>query len=95
MGSGSPIRWNDALHPDGTIDRRSPTGHNYTTRPGRRLLFPTLCLPTTSLPATAPPSDRGREVMMPTRKNTRAQDRLRCIEAERAHNLARRDRPPP
>lgn len=92
-----PTGWRDQQHPDGTIDWTSPTGHTYTTRPGSRLLFPSLCLPTAAPPANPPesPSDRGRDVMMPTRRRTRAQDRLGCIRAERAYNLAQRDKPPP
>ncbi|MGV0625663.1 DUF222 domain-containing protein [Mycolicibacter minnesotensis] len=89
--------WSDRQHPNGAIDWTAPTRHSYTTQPGSLLLFPGLCLPTTGPPGTAPapPADRGREVMMPTRRRTRSQDRLRCIEAERADNLAQRDRPPP
>lgn len=89
--------WRDHQHPDGTIDWTSPTGHTYTTRPGSRLLFPSLCLPATAPPAaaTGSPSELGREVMMPIRRRTRAQDRLRCIQTERAYNLAQRDKPPP
>ncbi|UVO11803.1 HNH endonuclease [Mycobacterium sp. SVM_VP21] len=87
--------WCDRQLPDGSIDWRSPTGHVYTTRPGSSLLFPSLCLPTTAPPANAPASSADRNVMMPRRKSTRIQDRLRCIEAERAYNLVQRDRPPP
>ncbi|MGB3473659.1 MAG: hypothetical protein WBA69_02625, partial [Mycobacterium sp.] len=87
--------WSDRQHPNGTIEWTSPTGHTYTTQPGSRLLFPSLCLPTTAPPARAPSSSADRNVMMPTRNSTRSQDRLRCIEAERAYNLAQRDRPPP
>jgi hypothetical protein len=68
--------------------------------PGSRLLFPTLCLPTGQIPAAATqnrePGDRG--AMMPTRKRTRAQDRVYRIDAERALNathVAERNRPPP
>lgn len=89
--------WSDSQHPNGVIEWTSPTGHTYTTQPGSRLLFPSLCLPTAALPATiavAAP-DHGRDVMMPTRRSTRAQDRLRCIAAERADNVAQRERPPP
>ncbi|MGB5798098.1 MAG: DUF222 domain-containing protein [Mycolicibacter algericus] len=92
-----PGGWHDTQHPDGTIEWTSPTGHTYTTRPGSRLMFPGLCLPTAAPPATAPapPPDSGREVMMPTRRRTRAQDRLGCIQAERARNLSQLDKPPP
>jgi hypothetical protein len=92
--------WYDEQRPDGTIVWTSPTGQTYTTRPGSRLLFPTLCLPTGELPTAPktyrPPGDRG--VMMPRRRRTREQDRAYRIDAERALNAARvaeRNQPPP
>lgn len=73
------------LIPDGTIIWTSPTGHTYTTRPGSRLLFPSLCLPTGELAvppaADRPPGDPG--VMIPTRRRTRQQDRTHRINAQR------------
>jgi hypothetical protein len=76
------------------------TGRTYVTRPGSRLLFPTLCLPTGELPAPprteTPSGDRG--VMMPKRRRTREQDRAYRINAERALNATHaveRNRPPP
>ncbi|MGB3285138.1 HNH endonuclease signature motif containing protein [Mycolicibacter algericus] len=90
-----PGGWSDRQHPDGSIDWTSPTGHTYTTRPASRLLFPGLSLPTATPPATTPPVGHQRDLMMPTRRTTRAQDRLRCINTERALNLAQRERPPP
>ena len=78
----------------------SPTGQTYVTRPGSRLLFPALCLPTGELPDVpntyrTPPGDRG--LMMPKRRRTRAQDRAYRIDAERALNgahVAERNQPP-
>jgi hypothetical protein len=92
--------WRDEQRPDGTVIWTSPSGHSYTTRPGSSLLFPTLCLPTGELP-TAPrsyqlPDYRG--VMMPERRRTRMQDRVRRINAERSLNaahIAERNQPPP
>jgi hypothetical protein len=82
--------WRDEQRPDGTITWTSPSGHKYLTRPGSRLLFPALCLPTGELPTTPtshpPPGDRG--TMMPTRRRTREQDRTHRIDAERALNAA-------
>jgi hypothetical protein len=78
----------------------SPTGQIYTTRPGSRLLFPSLCLPTGEVP-TAPtvmPSPGDRGVMMPLRRRTRQEDRARRIDAERALNgahIAERNQAPP
>jgi hypothetical protein len=95
--------WRDQQRPDATViwtSPTSPTGQTYTTRPGSRLLFPSLCLPTGELPSGAtvdrPPGDRG--VMMPLRRRTREQDRARRIAAERALNdahIAERNQPPP
>ncbi|CPR13491.1 HNH endonuclease [Mycobacterium bohemicum DSM 44277] len=86
--------WRDKQWPDGTIVWTSPTGQTYTTRPGSRLLFPSLCVPTGELPtgATSLPASGQRGIMMPTRRRTRVQDRSRRIDAERALNRVRRDR---
>jgi Domain of unknown function (DUF222) len=95
-----PDGWRDEQHPDGTITWKTPSGHVYTTRPGSRLLFPTLSLPTGQLPSAPtielPSGLRG--LMMPSRRRTRQQDRDRRIEAERALNadlVAERNEPPP
>ncbi|QUR68559.1 HNH endonuclease signature motif containing protein [Mycobacterium spongiae] len=95
-----PGGWRDRQHPDGTITWTSPSGHTYTTRPGSRLLFPSLCLPTAQLPlaATADRPLGHRGATMPTRSRTRQQDRAHRINAERALNagrVAERNQPPP
>ena len=69
--------WRDEQHPDGTVVWTSPTGQKYVARPGSRLLFPALCLPTDELP-TAPMGYRSsgnRDLLMPKRRRTREQDR--------------------
>jgi hypothetical protein len=78
----------------------APSGQTYATRPGSRLLLPSLCLPTGELPTAPtidrPPTDRG--LMMPKRRRTREQDRAYRIDAERALNaghVAERNIPPP
>jgi hypothetical protein len=73
---------------DGTVIWTSPSGQTYLTRPGSRLLFPALCLPTGELPTTptAYQPSSGRGIMMPTRRRTREQDRAYRIDAERALN---------
>jgi hypothetical protein len=92
--------WRDEQRPDGAVIWTSASGHTYTTRPGSRLFFPTLCMPTGELP-TAPTVDRPpnfRGVMMPRRGRTREQDRIYRINAERALNaahVAERNQPPP
>jgi Domain of unknown function (DUF222) len=92
--------WHDEQRPDGTIIWTAPSGQTYTTRPGSRLLFPSLCAPTGELPTAPtvdrPPNDRG--LMMPKRRRTREQDRAYRIDAERALNdghVAERNKPPP
>jgi hypothetical protein len=92
--------WSDEQRPDGTIVWTAPSGQAYTTHPGSRLLFPTLCVPTAELPPAAvvdrPLGNRG--IMMPKRRRTREQDRARRIDAERALNaahIAERNQPPP
>ncbi|WP_205873249.1 HNH endonuclease signature motif containing protein [Mycobacterium camsae] len=81
--------WRDRQLPDATIIWTAPTGHTYTTRPGSRLCFPSLCGPTEPIPATStPPADGPRGLMMPIRRRTRAQHRQARVNAERAQNLA-------
>ena len=92
--------WSDQQRPDGTITWTAPSGQIYVTRPGSRLLYPSLSAPTGQLPTAPtihrPVSDRG--IMMPKRRRTREQDRAYRIEAERALNaahVAERNIPPP
>lgn len=74
----------------GTIVWTSPTGHRYVTKPGGSLLFPALAVPTGALilPTGTPPSDHNRGLMMPARRQTRAQDRAARISWERGINEA-------
>jgi hypothetical protein len=98
---GGPSGWRDRQLPDGTVIWTSPTGHTFTTHPGSRHLFPTLCEPTGTLwtgepPTIEPTGERG--VMMPKRRHTRAQNIAKAIKAERRLNddlVAERNRPPP
>lgn len=92
--------WRDEQRPDGTVIWTSPTSHTYITRPGSRLLFPSLCLPTGELPSVPRPNEPpgDRVIMMPMRRRTREQGRARRIDAERALNaghIAERNQPPP
>jgi hypothetical protein len=92
--------WGDEQYPDGSVVWTAPSGQTYTTRPGSRLLFPSLCLPTGELPttATAHGATGGRGIMMPRRRRTREQDRARRVARERALNAAHvveRNKPPP
>ena len=93
--------------PDGTVVWTSPDGQSYTTHPGSRLLFPRLCRPTAAVitrddlrDGAAPRTGRG--LMMPRRKQTRAQQRAKAIADQRrlnerpaAERIAERNKPPP
>ncbi len=87
--------WRDRQEPDGTVVWTSPRGQTYTTRPGSRLLFPTLCRPTAAVTASTnvPDARRNRTLMMPRRRATRAQDRAERIDAERSRNQELRESP--
>jgi hypothetical protein len=92
--------WLDRQRPDGTVIWTSPGGQTYTTHPGSRLLFPTLCRPTAPVTAAiyAPSVESHRALMMPRRNNTRTQNRAKRIDTERKLNdayVAERNRPPP
>jgi hypothetical protein len=95
--------WLDQQLPDGTVIWTAPDGQTYTTHPGSRIMFPTLCRPTAPVttpdPATATNNpDPSRGLAMPRRKHTRAENRQRAIEAERRLNdahIAERNKPPP
>ncbi len=84
--------------PDGTIIWTAPSGQTYTTHPGSRLLFPTLCKPTAPIAAPAATPEAASGLTMPRRTRTREQNRQRAIEAERRLNdayVAERNKPPP
>jgi hypothetical protein len=85
--------WLDRQLPDGTVMWTSPSGQSFTTDPGSRLLFPSLCRPTAPVttPATPPSIGPSRGLMMPRRTGTRAQDRAKRIDAERARNRQLRE----
>jgi hypothetical protein len=87
---GGPNGWRDRQLPDGTIVWISPHGRTYTTEPGSKLLFPSLCAPTAPVTITdasrseAPQHNTG--LTMPRRKRTRAQDRAQRIADDRRLN---------
>lgn len=94
--------WRDVQSPDGTVVWTSPSGQQFTTYPGSRVLFPALCRPTAVV--DVPPSDRTpvrnvpSGVGMPRRKQNRQQARERRIDEQRRANEAllepRDDEPP-
>jgi hypothetical protein len=72
----------------GTVIWTSPSGQSYTTRPGSRLLFPSLCLPTAPVTVTDAPAAHTAGLTMPPRMTTRTQGRLHRIDDERRLNEA-------
>jgi hypothetical protein len=89
--------WQDRQEPDGTVVWTSPTGHTYTTKPVGVLVFPALAVPTgtLTLPTTMPLPGENRGLMMPVRRQTRAQDRTARVSWERGINEARMAADPP
>jgi len=85
---GGPHGWRDRQRPDGTVFWTAPSGQSYTTQPGSRLLFPTLCLPTAPVTVTGTPTAHTAGLTMPRRKTTRARDRRHRIDDERRRNEA-------
>ncbi|MBY0288996.1 MAG: HNH endonuclease [Mycobacteriaceae bacterium] len=85
--------WELTLRPDGAAVWTSPTGHTYTTYPGSRAYFPEWDTHTGDLPPPPQPQtfSTDRDVMMPQRRRTRAQDRAARIKTARAQNNS----PPP
>ncbi|OBA86095.1 hypothetical protein A5662_03425 [Mycobacteriaceae bacterium 1482268.1] len=76
--------WSEHQLPDGTVTFTAPTGHTYRTEAHGGTLFPALAEPTADLGDIAVPDESPhRGVMMPTRKQTREQDRRDRITRER------------
>ncbi|MGO4447270.1 HNH endonuclease signature motif containing protein, partial [Mycobacterium sp. 2YAF39] len=80
--------WHDQQSPEGTVRWRSPRGQRYTTHPGSRIPFPSLCRPTASVcvPTNGAAAQPNRGLMMPRRTQTRAQSRREYIEQQRRLN---------
>ncbi|WP_454791374.1 HNH endonuclease signature motif containing protein [Mycolicibacterium lutetiense] len=76
--------WSDRQLPDGTVEFTAPTGHTYTTEPHGAAMFPALSQPTGDLTLPEPQAPTpNRGAMMPTRRQTREQDRQDRIAEER------------
>ncbi|WP_240630941.1 HNH endonuclease signature motif containing protein [Mycolicibacterium sp. GF69] len=85
--------WRDEQRADGTVIWTAPSGRTYATHPRSRFFYPCWDTTTAALPAVQRPADSGHKgVMMPRRRRTRSQDRLRRIERERALNAVDRRR---
>jgi hypothetical protein len=90
------LGWRDKQLRDGTIAWRSPRGRTYTTTLVGAQFFPQLGFPTgTLILPNSPPPSPNRDLAMPTRQRTRAQDRAYRIERERAQDRARYAADPP
>lgn len=87
IGNGG---WTDRQEPDGTIVWTTPSGRQHRAPPGSRLHFPdwdtTTPIPADTPPPTNKPPTPGRELRMPQRKRTRAQQHTANIKAERDYN---------
>jgi hypothetical protein len=80
--------WADRQFPDGTVVFTTPTGHTYRTQAHGGTLFPALAQPTGDLGEIKVPDESPhREVMMPTRRQTREQDRRDRINTERQQRI--------
>jgi hypothetical protein len=91
-----PAGWDEQQLADGTVIWTSPTGRTYTTRPLGAWFFPQLSVPTEKLVfPNSPPPGMNRELAMPKRKRTRAEDRAYRVQRKRALNRARYDADPP
>ncbi len=88
--------WKDRQYPDGTLVITTPAGVRYTTKPLTTLLFPDWNIATAPAPpprdtAAHSPTATGRQLKMPTRSSTRAQNRAAYIATERRLNKAQRE----
>ncbi len=77
------LGWTDRQFPGGTVTWTAPTGHTYSESHGGAM-FPALAQPTGDLgDIEVPDESPHRGVMMPTRRQTRDQDRRDRITKER------------
>jgi hypothetical protein len=90
--------WQDHQSADGTIVWTAPTGHQYRSPPGSRLLFPhwntTTPVPPIT-PTSGPPPMTDRGLKMPLRTRTRTAEHTARIRRERQRNQATIDNNPP
>ena len=85
-----PGGWTEQQSPDGTVTLIAPTGHRYTTTPAGGDLFSALSAPSGGLdpPAGTGPGGDNRGLAMPTRRQSRDQDRRDRIQRERGLRAA-------
>lgn len=89
--------WQEKQFADGTIIWTSPAGRAYTTTPGGSAFFPAMATATEELTIgpTVTNQSRGRTLMMPTRRRSRAEERAARIAWERGLNERRWAEDPP
>jgi hypothetical protein len=91
-----PGGWRELQLPNGTMIFTSPSNRVYRSEPFGAMLFGQLGVPTGELTlANPPPPGPHRELAMPKRKRTRAQERAYRIQRERNINAARYAADPP
>jgi hypothetical protein len=75
----------------------APTGHQYRSPPGSRLLFPAwnTTTPVKATAATQKNHSQDRGLAMPLRKRTRSAERAARIQGERQRNQDALDNNPP
>ena len=80
--------WSDEQLPDGTIVWTTPAGLRKHAPPGSRVLFPDwhTSTPVPETPVAAGPPAPGRELTMPLRTRSRADQHRRNITTERTRN---------
>ncbi len=89
--------WQEKQFSDGVILWTSPSGRLYTTTPDGALFFPQLGEPTERLDIAITETEptRGRGLLMPTRRGSRASERMTRIAWERGINEKRWAADPP
>jgi hypothetical protein len=84
----SGFGWRERQFANGVVVVTAPTGHTYLTEPHGGTMFPALAQPTGELGDIAVPDESPhRGVMMPTRRQTREQDRQDRIAKERRQRI--------
>jgi hypothetical protein len=81
-----PGGWSERQHTDGTVVWTAPDGQAHTTRPGSRLLFPSLCVSTAPVTTGPGKATVHHGLRMPRRDRTRIDERRRRHDDERKLN---------
>jgi len=90
---GGESGWRDVQLDDGTVVWTAPDGRQHITTPGSRLLFPELSKSTATVVASDVPRSHTGGLTMPRRKTTRAHERARHVQRNRAAQAEARTAP--